>query len=123
VHPQPPAVLSFVGIHPSGSFSMPPEQIVPVVLFVLIGLAMATMSEALRSALEKAVAAQQSTTLMPDRLNHCVRNNLAMIPSVLELQARLQKEWAVKDAFVSAVGRVNSAQAAQPDTFAHSDSG
>ena len=81
------------------------------------------MREALRSALEKAVAKQQSTTLMLDLLNHRVRNNLAIITLMLELQARSQKELAVEDAFVSAVGRVNSAQAAQPDTFAHSDSG
>ena len=68
---------------------------------------MATMSEALRSALEKAVAAQQSTTLMPDELNHRIRNNFAMITSVLELQGRSQREQAVKDALASAVGRVN----------------
>jgi two-component sensor histidine kinase len=65
------------------------------------------MSEALRKALENAVAAQQTTTLMLDELNHRIRNNLAMITSVLELQARSQKDGAVKDAFASAIGRVN----------------
>src|ERR1700730_14202394 len=100
-------LLSLVAINPSGSLSIAPEQIVPLVLFVLIGLAMATMSEALRSALEKAVAAQQSTTLMLDELNHRIRNNFAMITSVLELQGRSQREQAVKDALASAVGRVN----------------
>lgn len=72
--------------------------------------------------MEHLIAAQQSTTLVPDELNHRVHNNLAMITSVLELQARSQKEQAVKDAFVSTVGRVNSAQAARQGTFAHFDS-
>jgi hypothetical protein len=70
------------------------------------------MREALRSALEKAVAKQQSTTLMLDLLNHRVRNNLAIITLMLELQARSQKELAVEDAFVSAVGRVRPSGAA-----------
>jgi hypothetical protein len=56
-------------INSFGSWSILPEQIVLLVLFVLVGLAMASVSEALRTALEKAGAAQQATTLMLDELN------------------------------------------------------
>lgn len=100
-------LLSFITLAPSGSWTIAPEHIVPLVLFVLIGLAMATMSEALRKALENAVAAQQATTLKLDELNHRIRNNFAMISSVLALQARSQKDQAVKDALASAMGRVD----------------
>ena len=100
-------LLSFVALSPSGSLYLPPQHIVPLVLFVLIGLAIAAVSEGLRNALEKAVAAQRATRLLLQELNHRIRNNLAAIASVLELQMRSQKEQVVKDAFGSAVGRVH----------------
>jgi two-component sensor histidine kinase len=100
-------LLSLVAINPSSRLGIAPQQIVPVVLFVLIGLAIATVSEALRSALERAQAAEQALTLRLEELNHRIRNNLAIITSVLELQARSHKEEQVKLAFASAVGRVN----------------
>jgi two-component sensor histidine kinase len=100
-------LLSFVALSPSGDLFLPPQHIVPVVLFELIGLSIATVSEALRTALEKAVAAQRATTLMLQELNHRIRNNLGVIASVLELQMRSQKDQAIKAAFASAVGRVH----------------
>src|SRR5262249_47434366 len=100
-------LLSIVDLNPAGGLAVQGRHILPLVLFFLIGLAMATLSEALRTALEKAVAAQRATTLMLQELNHRIRNNLAMVASVLELQMRSQKEQAVKDAFASAVGRVH----------------
>jgi two-component sensor histidine kinase len=99
-------IFSMVDLNPSG-LALQPQHILPLVLFFLIGLAMATLSEALRTALEKSVAAQRATTLMLQELNHRIRNNLAMVASVLELQMRSQKEQAAKDPFASAVGRVH----------------
>jgi two-component sensor histidine kinase len=40
---------------------------------------------------------------MLHELNHRIRNNLAMVASVLELQKRSQKEQGARDAFSSAV--------------------
>jgi hypothetical protein len=57
-----------------------------VLLFVLFSLAVAMVSEALRKALEHAVAAERAKDLMMHELNHRIRNNLAMVASVLELQ-------------------------------------
>jgi two-component sensor histidine kinase len=65
------------------------------------------MSEAMRKALEKAVAAEQSAEVMLYELNHRTRNNLSMVASVLELQKRSQIEQAAKDAFASAVARAH----------------
>lgn len=97
-----------VAVLPSSDGSLlPAPYLLPFVLFVLVGLALAALSEAMRKALEKAVAAERSAEVMLYELNHRIRNNLAMIASVLELQKRSQKEQAAKDAFASAVGRVH----------------
>jgi len=74
---------------------------------VLVGLALATISEAIRNALEKAVAAERSAEVLLYELNPRIRNNLSMVASVLKLQKRSQKGQAAKDAFASAVARVH----------------
>jgi len=99
--------LSIAVLRPAGSWFPPQQYLLPFVLFVLVGLALATMSEALRKALEKAVAAEQAAEVLLYELNHRIRNNLAMVASVLELQRRAQKDPAAKDAFASAAGRVH----------------
>ena len=57
--------------------------------------------------LEKAVAAEQSKEVIIQELNHRIRNNLAMLASILELQLRSQTEPGAKDAFASAAARVH----------------
>ena len=99
--------LSIAVLFPSDRGVPPAQYLLPFVLFVLVGLALATISEAMRKALEKAVAAERSAEVMLYELNHRIRNNLAMISSVLELQKRSQKEQGSKDAFASAVARVH----------------
>jgi len=100
-------VLAIVVLRPAESWFPPQQYLLPFVLFALVGLALATTSEALRKALEKAVAAEQAADVMLYELNHRIRNNLAMVASVLELQRRAQKDQGAKDAFASAAGRVH----------------
>src|SRR5262245_36049539 len=47
-------LLSIVVLAPPGAFVLPAQHLLPLVLFVLISLAVATVSEALRKALENA---------------------------------------------------------------------
>ena len=89
--------LCYAVLAPSDSWLLPPQYLLPFLLFVLVGLALATTSEAMRKALEKAVAAEQSAEVMLYELNHRIRNNLSMVASV-ELQKRSQKEQGAKDA-------------------------
>jgi two-component sensor histidine kinase len=96
-----------IAVLPSEGWLLPAQYLLPFLLFVLVGLALATMSEAMRKALEKAVAAEQSAEVMLYELNHRIRNNLSMVASVLELQKRSQKEQEVKEAFASAIARVH----------------
>ena len=92
---------------PSDSWLLPAPYLLPFLLFLLVGLALATVGEGMRKALEKAVAAERSAEVMLYELNHRIRNNLAMVASVLELQKRSQKDQGAKDAFSSAVSRVH----------------
>jgi K+-sensing histidine kinase KdpD len=55
---------------PSDSWLLPGPYLLPFLLFVLVGLALATLSEAMRKALEKAVAAERSAEVMLHELNH-----------------------------------------------------
>jgi two-component sensor histidine kinase len=99
--------LAIAALLPSGSSLPPPQYLLPLVLFVLVSFALAITSEAMRKALERAVAAEQSAELMLYELNHRIRNNLAIITSVLELQKRSQTDPEAKEAFASAVARVH----------------
>jgi K+-sensing histidine kinase KdpD len=99
--------LCILVLLPSDSWLLPPPYLLPFLLFVLVGLALATLGEGMRKALEKAVAAERSAEVMLHELNHRIRNNLAMIASVLELQKRSQTEPGAKDAFASAVAQVH----------------
>jgi two-component system, sensor histidine kinase PdtaS len=92
---------------PSDGWLPAPQYLLPFVLFVLVGLALAVTSEGMPKALEKAVAAERAAEVMLYEVNHRIRNNLAMVTSVLELQKRSQKEQGAKDAFASAVARVH----------------
>lgn len=101
------ALSVLILIRPGGGFGPLSQHLVPLVLFVLIGLGVATVSEALRNALEKAVRAERAKDLALYELNHRIRNDLAMMASVLELQLRAQTDPAAKAAFRSAVGRIH----------------
>ena len=98
--------LFLAALESSETWPPPVRYLLPLVLFVLVGLAVATISEAMRKALEKAVAAERSKELLLQELNHRVRNNLSMLASMLRLQMRLQSEQAAKEAFSAAIGRV-----------------
>jgi two-component sensor histidine kinase len=101
------ALSVLILMRPGGGFGPLSQHLVPLVLFVLIGLGVATVSEALRNALEKAVRAERAKDLALYELNHRIRNDLAMMASVLELQLRAQTDPAAKAAFRSAVGRIH----------------
>jgi two-component sensor histidine kinase len=97
--------LSITGLHLTDAWMLE-RYLVPLLLFVLIGIGLAAASEGMRKALERAVAAERATTVMIQELNHRVRNNLSTVASMLRLQMRLQTDEAARDAFNSAVGRV-----------------
>lgn len=60
----------------------------PIMFFVLIGFACATLAEMLRTEMEKAVAAEKSKTLLLQEIAHRTKNNLAMLSAMVRLQSR-----------------------------------
>jgi two-component sensor histidine kinase len=102
--------LSILGlvylIEPSGSFWVARQHIIALVFFALECVGIAILCEALRKALERATKTEREKDLMFQELAHRTKNNLQMIASVLALQARAQKEPALKAAFDAAVARV-----------------
>jgi two-component sensor histidine kinase len=92
----------------SGSLPMQTETLLHVAVFVLIGLALAVVTEALRAGWEKAEAAEQAKDLMLQELGHRTKNNLALVTSVLSMQARLKTNPEVRAALEKAMGRIQA---------------
>lgn len=85
-------------------------------MFFLFSLALAIISEGLRGAWERAAAAERSKDLLLQELSHRTKNNLAMVVSLLSLQARLKENPETKMALEKAVLRVQ-AMASAHDHF------
>lgn len=86
--------------------SVPRADWLPLVLFFLIGFALATVSEALRKGWELAIASERAKDLLYRELGHRTKNDLATAAAVLGLQARQQSNQEVKAALSAAIGRL-----------------
>jgi two-component sensor histidine kinase len=80
----------------------------PVTLFFLVGLGLATLTELLRKGWEKAIDAERVKDMLYLELRHRTKNDFAMAASLLNLQARSQPSRDVRDALAAAVGRLLS---------------
>ena len=83
------------------------EAAIPLLLFVLIGLCIAAVTELLRSTLQKLAEAKRYADVLFQELAHRTRNDLATIVSILRLQARSETDPAVQAAIASAVSRID----------------
>ena len=86
---------------------IPPSYWLPVILFLLIGLALAALSEALRKGWERALEAERAKDLLYRELRHRTKNDFAMAVSVLNLQARAQSKPEVHQALAEAASRLH----------------
>ena len=78
-----------------------------LVVFALVGIALAIVSEALRGTLERAVKAEREKDMLFSELSHRMQNNLAIASSLLQMQSRAHKNPEVATALSSAVRRLN----------------
>ncbi|UGB39665.1 sensor histidine kinase [Frateuria soli] len=90
-----------------------PEEALFLVLFLVVGSAMALLIESLRSVVCKLMETQAETSLLLDELAHRTRNDLMMVASVLGLQAMRQTDPHARSALESAVARVRVIAEAQ----------
>ena len=90
-------------------YFMPPPpsaEILPLLIFVVSGLCIAAVTEALRTTLEKNSEAKSYADVLMMELAHRTRNDLATIMSILRLQARSDSNPAVQAAITSALARI-----------------
>jgi two-component sensor histidine kinase len=102
------AVLVYLLMKPSNSLLLPAEVAVSLVGFIAVALGVAIVSERLRMAWERAVAAEKTKDLLLRELGHRTQNNLALVASVLSLQARTKDNPETRSALEKAVARVQA---------------
>jgi two-component sensor histidine kinase len=87
---------------------LPQHTLLPLLVFAVMGAGLATVSEGLRRAWERAVAAEQAKDVLLQELGHRTRNNLAMAISVLSLQARSAHNPESRSALDTAIARIRT---------------
>jgi two-component sensor histidine kinase len=102
------ALLLFIFLKPSDSMLPEGGLLVQLCLFVAIAVTVVFASEGLRTSWERAVAAERKKDLLLHELGHRTTNNLAMVMSVLRLQARSKTNAEVRVALEKAISRVRA---------------
>lgn len=82
------ALLLYLRTKPAESVLPPGDIILSLIVFVIVALGLAIISGGLRTAWERATAAEHAKDLLLRELGHRTTNNLALVISVLSLQAR-----------------------------------
>jgi two-component system, sensor histidine kinase PdtaS len=100
--------LLYVLLTPSGSVLVPRQFVLPLILYVLVALGFAIVSDALRRAWEHAAAAERAKDLLLRELGHRTKNNLAMAMSMLSMQASLKSNVETRRALEKAVARLHA---------------
>jgi two-component system, sensor histidine kinase PdtaS len=101
-------LLLYFLLRRAGSILLPAPFILPIVIFVLVALGLAIVSDALRTASEHAASAERAKDLLLRELGHRTQNNLAMVISVLSLQAQSKTNPETRAALDKAVARVRA---------------
>lgn len=101
------SALAIISEYYTSSFSAYRVPTLPgIVVFSVVCVASALFGEALRSALERAVAAERTTNILLREVQHRTQNTLSIMVALLELQARSVSSLEAKDALKSAANRV-----------------
>jgi two-component sensor histidine kinase len=101
-------LLLYMLLTPEGSVLLPLRYILPLAGFAAIAAAFAIISEALRTAWDRAAAAEHAKDLLLKELAHRTKNNLLMVISLLSMQARLKTNPETRQALEKAVTRIQA---------------
>lgn len=85
----------------------PLRHLVALTIFAIVAFFTAAFCEGLRKALERGAVAQEDLKLLLQEQRHRMKNDLALLSSMLGLQARSQSNTSVRTAFESAAARLN----------------
>lgn len=93
---------------PPHAILVPARFVLPLVLFLLLAVGLAILSNGLRAARDRATAAERAKDLLLRELGHRTKNNFAMTISLLSLQLRAKNDPAVREALTGAIGRIKA---------------
>ena len=91
------ALMAYFFLPPRGSIQVSSDQIVPFLVFIGVGVLIASITEALHHALERVATAERETKVLLHELAHRTRNDFMLIASMLRLQAQRRPEPARTD--------------------------
>lgn len=97
-------VMAGLFFFPHATF--PHEAAIPLMLFLVTGLGVASVAEGLRKALERVVRAERAKDLLLREVMHRTKNNLTTIIALLRLQSRSADGSTLSEALDTAAGRV-----------------
>ena len=82
------------------------EQVIPIFLFGVTAFAIAFVSEALRSTMERLIKVEKAKDILLRELDHRTKNNMMSISSLLRLQAKVASNSETKNALRSSADRI-----------------
>lgn len=94
-------------VEPRVSVFVEPRHWFPIFLFVLIGFAIAAVTEALRKTVRRLERLERAKAVQLEELGHRIKNDLATVGSLLRLQARSVNNGPAREALESATVRLN----------------
>jgi len=106
-------IASYLFIEPVRSFAIDPKEFVPLAVFIATGCIIAAVTEALGQTVKKLSRAEEQKSLLLQELGHRTKNDLFMVSSILNLQAKAHDDPNVKAALHAAVARVGVIARAQ----------
>jgi two-component sensor histidine kinase len=101
-------LLLYALLTPQGKILLPLRYVLPLAGFAAIAAAFAIVSEALRTAWDRAAAAELAKDLLLKELAHRTKNNLLMVISLLSMQAKLKTNPETRHALEKAVARIQA---------------
>lgn len=106
------AGLIYLVSKPADEWLIPTASFVGLALFLLLAISLAVISDGMRRAWEKAIAAERAKDLLLQELGHRTKNNLTMAISVLSLQSRAKSDPQMRASFEKAISRIRAISSA-----------
>ena len=106
---------------PPGALLVPVRFVPALLIFLVTAVGLAMLSERLKSAFERASAAEHVKDLLLQELNHRTKNNLAIVISMLSIERLSNKSPDVRNALDQAMNRVIAIAKAHDSFLPHED--
>lgn len=99
-------IAAYLFMEPRFSFRIGVQNLFALFLFILIGMTMSAVTEALRHTIARLNESEKTKGLLLEELAHRTKNDLAIISSAITLQAHAAEDPAVREALNAANARV-----------------